>query len=294
MPEITEATYMTQKTKRISLIFLSGAVVSLILLAASLSNLELHSGTPFPGGGNSDNAILSVEALSAIQTPFFLILQGVLALIFLLLLIYVTARLIVFVNLKIVLQSVLVMVLLLTIVYMMPFTTIGQSAVFPNEYSEIKPPPSLAYPVSPLGQPPQILIWLVIIGFVLGMSLPAIKIVKQWLKPAEIDDPLLQGAENAVNALNTGEGLRNVIIRCYLQMTRSLQEEQGIERNYTMTVREFEGWLEIKGFPTVPVHQLSCLFEKVRYGNQPTSYNDEEIAIESLNEIIHFCRSVKD
>lgn len=285
---------MTQHTKQISLIFLSGALVSLILLAASLSNLQLHSGTTFLDGGNSDNTLLSVDALPSLQTHISPILQGFLALLFLILLVYVTARLIVFVNLKIVLQSVLVMVILLTIVYIMPRTTLGQSTIFPGEYSEITTPPAFTYPFTPLGEPPQILIWLVIIGLGLGMSLSTIKIVKQRLGQTHIEDELLQGAENAVNSLKAGMDLRNVIMGCYFQMTRSLQEEQGIERDFTMTVREFEHRLGYMGFPTVPVHQLTSLFERARYSNQPMRNNDEEIAIECLNEIIKFFRREKD
>jgi hypothetical protein len=119
----------------------------------------------------------------------------------------------------------------------------------------------------------------------------AIKVFKRWIFPAKIEDQLLLEAEDAVNALEAGVDLRNVIVRCYLQMSRLLQEEQGIERSYDMTAREFEDWLEYKGFPTTPVHQLTCLFEKVRYGKGQMSDNNENKAIESLNEIIQFCRS---
>ena len=177
---------------------------------------------------------------------------------------------------------------------MMPRIMPDRTAYSLSEISELATPPSFSYPVTPLGQPPQILIWLVITSIGLGMGILAIKVVKGWLHQTEIEDPLLQGAENAVNALKAGMDLRNVNIRCYLQMTRSLQEERGIERNYTLTVREFEGWLEFKGFPIDPVHQLTCLFEKVRYGKQQMSDSDEEKAIESLNEIILFCRSTRD
>jgi len=73
-------------------------------------------------------------------------------------------------------------------------------------------------------------------------------------------------------------------------MTHALQEEQGMERNDSMTVREFEGWLDGKGVPRVPVRQLTYLFEKVRYGNQQMSENDKKMGMESLNEIIKYCR----
>jgi hypothetical protein len=128
----------------------------------------------------------------------------------------------------------------------------------------------------------------------LGAGLPVVKLFKQQLHPPRTDEHLLNEAENAVNALKAGEDLRNVIMRCYLQMARALQEEQGISRSNNMTVREFEDWLQSKGVPYAPVHQLTGLFEKVRYGKQPTSENDERIGVESLNEIIKYCRKEKD
>jgi len=284
---------MTQRKKHIGLLLLTGALISLVLLASSLSNLQIQSSASLSFTGNTDEDILKVEELWQVQTHFFSILKGILALIFLILFIFLVARLIVFINIKTVLLSALVMGILLAIVYLIPATTPGQSAVFPNESLDRVTPPSYTYPVTPLGQPPQILVWLVVIGIVLGLSLPAIKLVKDKLGRPSLEDELLQEAENAVRALQAGMDFRNVIMRCYMQMTRSLQEEQGIERNYSMTVREFEDWLEYLGFPTIPVHQLTTLFEKVRYGEQNSSDDEEKTAIESLNEIINFCRSVK-
>ena len=86
----------------------------------------------------------------------------------------------------------------------------------------------------------------------------------------------MQEVENVVNALKEGKKFNNVIISCYLQMSHLLQEEKGMERNNNMTVQEFETWLEVKGVPRVPVHQLTYFFEKIRYGNQPLSKGDEE------------------
>ncbi len=281
---------MTQKTKQIGFLFLAGALVSIILLATGLSNLQLKSGTPFPGGVNSDSEVLPVAPLSPIQIYSFPLLRGIFALICLILIIDVTARLIVLVNIKRILQLALALVILLIIVYMMPRVTPDQTAYIPNGSSEITTPPSFDYPVTPLGRPPQILVQFVIIGIVLGIGLLASMAVKRWQSSKKVEDELLQEAEEAVNALKAGKDLRNVILRCYLQMTRSLQEEQGIERDHTMTAQEFEGWLGNLGFPTIPLRQLTSLFEKVRYGKQEMSHNDEQIALDSLNEIIQFCR----
>jgi hypothetical protein len=282
---------MTKNSKHLSLLFLTGTLISILLLAASLSNLQLQPGTSFPGGIASDNDAQPVSPLLSIQTYSMPLLRGILALIFIILLIDVAARLIALVNIKRILQLALALVVLLIIVYMLPHITPDRSAYFPNASSETITPPSFEYSVTPLGQPPQILIQLVVTGIALGLGLLALIAVKRWQSSKTIEDELLQEAEQAVNALKAGADLRNVILRCYFQMTHSLQEEQGIERDHTMTVQEFERWLENLGFPSIPLIQLTSLFEKVRYGKQEMSDHDEHIAIESLNEIIQFYRS---
>jgi hypothetical protein len=205
---------------------------------------------------------------------------------------YVSARLIgfAFVNIKKVLPFLFAIIVLLIIMYLLPGVTPNPTPNFSGEYSEVPTPSSIDLPVAPLGAPPQLLIQFVIVGIVLGCGLIAIMMMKRWLAPTRIEDELLQDAEEAVKALQDGMDLENAIIRCYLQMTRSIQKERGLERNYSMTVQEFEHWLVGIGFPTIPLQQLTSLFEKVRYGKQQINNFDEQIAIQSLNEIIKFCQ----
>ena len=282
---------MTNHSKYLSLLFLIGTLVAFILLTASLSNLELQPGTPFPGGIDSGNDVQSVSPPPTTQIYFIPLLRGIFALIFIVFLIDIAARLVVLVNIKRILQLAFALVILLLIVYMLPRITPVPPAYFPNGSSAITTPPTFDYPVTPLGGPPRILIQLVIIGIASGIGLLAFKVVKRWRSSKRIEDELLQEAEQAVNALQAGADLRNVILQCYFQMTRSLQEKQGLERDYTMTVQEFERWLGNLGVPSIPLRQLTFLFEKVRYGKQETNHTDEQIAIDSLNEIIQFCRS---
>ena len=282
---------MTNHSKYLSLLFLIGTLVAFILLTASLSNLELQPGTPFPGGIDSGNDVQSVSPPPTTQIYFIPLLRGIFALLFIVFLIDIAARLVVLVNIKRILQLAFALVILLLIVYMLPRITPVPPAYFPNGSSAITTPPTFDYPVTPLGGPPRILIQLVIIGIASGIGLLAFKVVKRWRSSKRIEDELLQEAEQAVNALQAGADLRNVILQCYFQMTRSLQEEQGLERDYTMTVQEFERWLGNLGVPSIPLRQLTFLFEKVRYGKQETNHTDEQIAIDSLNEIIQFCRS---
>lgn len=285
---------MTENTKRIGLIFLVGALVSLILLAGSLSNVQLQKGTPFPGVGNLNDTNQSPSNISRNETVSIPIVRGIFALFFLILAIYVPTRLMEYINIKKLVQFLLVMIVLLGLITLLPSIKPSESSIV-TDNSIAQPTVAIeSYPISPLGQPPKEFIRIVLVVVGLGIGLLAFKILKQSNKSTGVEAHLLQEAEDAVNALLSGKDLRNVIIRCYLQMTFSLQEEQGIERNEHLTVREFEDWLQHKGFPVDPVHQLTSLFEKVRYSKQPTSKDDEKMAMDCLNEIIRFCQQRSD
>lgn len=108
------------------------------------------------------------------------------------------------------------------------------------------------------------------------------------------DDPLWEFADKAQVALNDIEAAKiefdDVIIRCYAEMSQTLQAEKGIQRAQAMTTHEFEQELLAKGFPAQPVQQLTRLFEQVRYGRQQHGEAAKRSATESLREIISFCR----
>jgi hypothetical protein len=101
-------------------------------------------------------------------------------------------------------------------------------------------------------------------------------------------------AEKARQELKTGLGLKDVIIRCYRQMSLALAKEQGIEREDFMTTGEFENLLEATGVPHDPVHQLTQLFEAVRYGNWQSNPIDEQKAIRCLEAILLYSREAKE
>lgn len=284
---------MAQNTKRILLFLFSGALVSLILLAASLPNLHLRDGTPFPGSPTTNENARPVTPVSPVLASSMPVLRGVVAIVLLIGMFYLLARLISRAHLKLILRASLLLAALILLAYVLPEVTPAQPAYFPDESFAVTAVPSINYQVTPLGQPPQILNWLVAIGVVLGMGVLLFTLVKRRWNAPKIEAEILQQAEDAIGALQAGIDLKNVIIRCYLQMTNAIQEAQGLERTDTMTAREFEGWLEQMGFPTTPVYQLTSLFEKARYSKQTTVGNDEKIALESLNEIIKFCRNGK-
>jgi hypothetical protein len=108
------------------------------------------------------------------------------------------------------------------------------------------------------------------------------------------DDEFQELASRAQAALDDIEADRiefdDVIIRCYAEMSQALQVEKGIKRKQAVTSHEFEKELLSKGFPAHPVQQLTKLFEQVRYGRQKLGEDAKGRAMESLREIIAFCK----
>jgi hypothetical protein len=98
-------------------------------------------------------------------------------------------------------------------------------------------------------------------------------------------------AKKAKADLESGRDLKDIITRCYLQMSIALKREQGIERTDSMTTGEFEYLLNAAGAPAESVRELTRLFEAVRYGNLKSKPGDEKKAIRCFDEIItHFSR----
>jgi hypothetical protein len=285
---------MSQEIKRNSLLFLVLALISLVLLSGALSNLELHAGQPFPG---ADPNHTSQRAVAQLQTYSFTALPGILGLILSLLIIYVLVSLTAVISLKWLLPWLLKFILGLTVLFVfliiLCYLNIGSTGA--SEWIlDIVPSTSSGISTSPLGQPPKEFIWFAGISFALACGLLILKIFRKQLQPSHSEDLLLQQAKNAMQALQSGDDFKNVIIHCYLQMTNTLKEERGIERSHEMTAREFQDWLEFKGLPHIPVQNLTNLFEKVRYGQQHLGENDQKIALDSLREIIQFAERTKD
>lgn len=93
-------------------------------------------------------------------------------------------------------------------------------------------------------------------------------------------------AQEALDALEAGGNLSEVILRCYMQMVAALRDLRGIHRDTYMTPHEFEQYLAGRGLPAQAVHQLTALFEQVRYGGVQPGRQEERQAVSSLSAII--------
>lgn len=92
---------------------------------------------------------------------------------------------------------------------------------------------------------------------------------------ASLEDELAQEAESALDAIQSGQDLSNVVLRCYRDMERAVQRAHGLNRRASMTPREFERRLVNSGLDAEAVGRLTRLFERARYGSQAIDAEDE-------------------
>ena len=106
-------------------------------------------------------------------------------------------------------------------------------------------------------------------------------------------NPLLElanQAQAAIDKLEAGGDLKNIVLRCYYEMTKILLEKRSIKREKSMTPREFEMELIAHGLPMESVQMLTRLFEEVRYGSGVPGKREEWMATSSLTAIIEACQ----
>lgn len=102
---------------------------------------------------------------------------------------------------------------------------------------------------------------------------------------------LADHAGEAAEALRGGERLRDVVLRCYHDMTQLLVRYLPDRDDQTMTAREFEQALRRVGIRDEHVGRLTRLFERVRYGDQTPDDYERRDAITSLEAIERAYRS---
>ena len=285
---------MTDSVKHKTLIFLGLFTIITIIIAASLPQLELQPGMPLPKLEDDQVVIPPVEAepseaisVDKFITAFALLIAAVsvLHMIYRLLRGAKRKNLIAFIWPTVVIGLILGGFVFL--IMLMPKSKGSTVAELPVPQPE--PPVT-----SPLGLVPPLLLWLVGIGLLVTGILIAIWIFGSPAKRVTTIDIVSLEAEKAWQELKAGLGLKDVIIKRYRQMSLALAEEQGIERKECMTVREFEDLLEAAGVPYDPVHQLTQLFEVVRYGHWQPNSIDEEKAIHCLEAIVLYTREAKE
>jgi hypothetical protein len=283
---------MTGSTKHNALILLGLVMIITVIIAASLPQLELQPGMPVPRLENSQVVLAPTEEepLVAISINEFFKVLFVLALAgSILYVIYRMIRGVGWVNVRYFLQLIMVISMIAgSIIFLIMLLPKTQSAL----PMEMPVPTYTPLVTSPLGPVPAVLLWLVGIGLLVSSILLGIWIFAPSRRAKTIALVGLE-AEKARQALMAGLDLKEVIVKCYQQMSLALEQEQGIAREDFMTTREFENLLEAAGLPHDPIHQLTQLFEAVRYGKWQPHLLDEQKAINCLEAIMFYSRETK-
>lgn len=286
---------MTGSTKRKTAVLLSLVILLTMLVAANLQKVELQPGMPLPRLEQgqlvavpiAEDSSVSISVPRFILTLIALVLTGAMLYSAYQLLRGASWTLILYV-LRYTLIIGVGIGCLVFIIVLFPGSNIETPA-------EIPIPTMTSQPVvtSPLGSAPPSLLWLVGIGLLIITVLVAF-----WMfTPVHQADPLdLLGleAEKARQALISGEDLKDVIINCYRQMSLTMKQDQGIEREAFMTTGEFERVMESAGIPQEPIHLLTRLFDEVRYGHFQPDAVDEQQAIQCLEAIVVHSRNVRE
>lgn len=104
-------------------------------------------------------------------------------------------------------------------------------------------------------------------------------------------DPMRLAAQDAIEALQGGADLKDTVVHCYREMGQVLMKKRGITRTKDMTPREFEKSLLPTRLPHEALHQLTRLFEEIRYGNKALGQKENQNAIRCLKAIIKACET---
>ena len=277
-------------------LLLAAALTALILLSAGLSDLQLAPGRQFPLAW-----LLSFDRSTPLessgQDPLWLV--QIVRVIFTLAVVLLPFSLVYLIvspaARKRVLRDIAVYGTLALMLY--SFVRMG-AARQPAQQDVADAPTSLdlagaAAPLFSPSPPP----WLIIaVSLVLALSLILLVGSVVWLlwrRKAEQEDdliPLAQEVQAALDQLQAGGDVRDAIMRCYIEMSRTVADTHSLRRQPAATPHEFESQLERAGLPGPQVRRLTRLFEDVRYGNVPPNDSQTQEAVACLAAIVDACR----
>ncbi|NLE99530.1 MAG: DUF4129 domain-containing protein [Anaerolineales bacterium] len=289
---------MKKQTKIQILAALSVAVVVLIVLSASLAQVEFRAGKSFHLG--NPEAVVAGESASLQGGDTILrVLRGMLALVLALLPIYIIFNLLTREG-----RGRLIADLVALLVIVLLFSLVPDNLEAPEAETPVLPETAEEAPGGLLTTQPidefvaEVPPWLDLVAVAALAALIAGVVVgvvwwisKRKAKPTPAGplEQLASEAQEALDALRAGRDVRDTVIRSYIRMSEVVQQARGVRRERVMTPYEFELYLAQHGFPHEPIETLTRLFEKSRYGHEAASAEDEQAAIASLRAIVAHC-----
>lgn len=265
-------------------------VVMLIMLAASLQNLELKPAQVFfSDQGNQPDIISEIANLAnnvgALSFGEALMLIGGFLILFVLMLAMLSpeAR-------KRLIKTLLRVVLTVWAIYY-ALTKFRPQGVFgiEAEGAVMEQGPDVTGTPPPY-TPPVVPPWLIYFASLLVVLIFAG--IGFWLyrilrRPESQLQRLTRATRSALDDLSAGRDWDDTVIQCYARMNEAIDQKRGFHRQQSMTPQEFAIRLEQAGLPSDPVHRLTRLFEKARYGGRKSSQEDVSEAITCLTAILH-------
>jgi hypothetical protein len=283
------------KNKVLYLFIFGIGLLAVLILAMSLPEFHLQEGRPFPLNLGLSISFMGTQAILPGGNVLYWVLRGVAALIIIGLPIYIIVSLITPEGRKRLLLQVVLLLIALFILERVSKTIQNQPKVEQSPVIESTTQlPNLGESANTKTEQfeavtPAWMVWGSSIGVALFFTgLVALGLwlyYRRHIKHLEPSERLVHEAEKAISALQSGEDFKNVIIRCYYQMSQVIYSERGIQRDLAMTASEFERALEEKGFPREPIHYLTKIFEEVRYGTKHPAKQEEDKAIWYLSVI---------
>lgn len=285
---------MTGSEKRKALILLALVMIITFIIAASLSQLDLQPGMPLPKVEHSQVVLAPSEEEPFVAISVNKFAKVLFAIILTVLTLYVIYKLLEGTNWK----NLRKFITIIAVITLITGSSLFLLLLLPKSQNfvsmELPTPIAISLATSPLGSVPPMLLWLVGICLLVSSILLGVWVIFHKSNRAMTINMIGLEAEKAWQALKIGLDLKDVIVQCYRQMSLALEKEHGLERENSMTTREFENLLEAAGIPHEPIHQLTQLFEAVRYGNWQPNLIDKQEAIHCLEAIMLHSREMKE
>jgi hypothetical protein len=285
---------MDASSKSSALRYFSLAAVMTIAIALGLPSLRFESGMALPERNSEGTALILPYREQGIAIPIGkFVLTAILSVIAVVVAV-AAIRKIMGADWKGIarfLGKALAAVLGLSLFLVALFSVFPRASLYHPKELVQRPPPVQAYSPSAPEETPAALIWIVAGATILIAVMLCLRLIGRIPARDAGPDLVALEAESARLAILRGGDLRGVIMECYRRMSLAMEKERGIERQESMTAREFEELLEARGVPADSISRLTRLFESTRYGRQGTSPEEEREAVDCLEAIERDARS---
>jgi hypothetical protein len=258
--------------------------------------LPLHmfeNGKPFP----TTNQIIAPQntaAIDSIEKPAYtLLFKGSLSIFLFLIAGYLVLLIFHKTTWKQLTQLTLILSTILLFIFVLSLINPQQVTLTPDIQESTFDVAPFTYRTEPIQSPSVAWQWIAAITLFIGVGTATVSFLLRKPKPESAETQISRQAIQAMQSLQMGKDFRAVILYCYQEMTRVIQDAEELSREESMTVREFENTLSKLDIPISAITQLGRLFENARYNIDDISQQDQQLCLRILQEIIDHCQQNK-